>query len=605
MSYLNKAGLCGNPTEMTKSTNTKNNNEYKGEYNIMADFILRTYNDSLRYPIPEYVIDRILARQRTAYTLSGSTEAPIWKYFESKWIDCETPASLEAFLQPVRTKIRTKYWGPQGRPLAKDAQEMIAPYLEHHEIADIRQFITPCSEVLLRAFFAPLREYLQKQLKEFGTLSNDPRYVYNKMLRKPKSNSGYRWFSTTDSRDPRYIIESLRMVSSWEKPDPMIHWYRDMRQKYRSIFGGSLQHLAMYETHLRKILTVGLKHVNNVYYHSEFDEAIEISKFIMTADYKRLPRRAICCDYESMDTCCSRKLCMDVFTLVLDLCDIPQEKQTDAIAALEFFFRSPVLGIDGRLYMDIQAVLSGIGPTNGIENLINATVQLISLARAVADDPNKIPLFTLRVMGDDSALLIACDDIDTVTVRFLSEFEVVTSALGLRIQREKQDVSDDVYCFCRRYYPLHMNMRGFKIVPTVMTLPGKTKSREVHVPWPIYPFDYAMNSIRYPEDMPKWDAPSVLPDVACSELTRFFALIDNAWGDPKTVPILNNFMMKNNLYSKVPEIVYQVKHGNETRPIDWRVKVYGADGWTPDTSPSLRYIESIYNKRFSQSNTET
>jgi hypothetical protein len=366
--------------------------------------------------------------------------------------------------------------------------------------------------------------------------------------------------------------------------------------------------MAVYEFVLAPILTDALKTQTSVFYHSEVEEAKIIgdyvSRYASPKKYTILSEEG---DMEAMDTGVSEELSLDVLLDVVHRLPDSAFSRSDVSErdyllyirrAIKFFFHSPVIDLSGAVVWGLWNLLSGLGITNGIENLINARQQLAVVAGVEREVQVRIPHarvidFLLRVMGDDSALLMTIVSNDGSNVRSLTEsekacvheifvdcFERVTIINGLRINRLKQRSSEDTVFFCKRLFALR-STRGFKQVTV--------KGERLPVFLPVYCIEFVLNSIARPESDLPYDPITIEFDggkTSVTELVRTCERLDNAKGDPlwsTTVTMLAELFR----FTNVEELVSALEK-NHYVPSSWRKKVYGEKEWELASSPSLR-----------------
>lgn len=584
--------------------------------------LLSTFNSTHAYPVSGDEMNRIIARQQTAYSKADQKPSALqWvlphdpEALQTLYDEVRMDPQLREYLKKYSEKIVNKWWGPQGRALVKPFDELIAPYKEQR-VVDIDDLLQ--DDEIVREYAAEviqMIDFLKQMLKEKGTLIASPREAYSVQLKQPKSSSGYRGFTTSESRSPALMASASKSAAymandqRWSK-DPFIVWYRDMRQKYRLIFATSLSHMIIYRRFLANILTVGVGKVDSIFYHSSKVESYQVQGFFHENSRRHTSQpvdqatAVICADYEQMDTGCSLELCTKILGLTLDLVEVSPTEKAEILAALSIFFTSPLIDFEGQVHFGPWNLLSGMGPTNGMECLINKFLQVatrVLVKRRLLEGKPVSLRSSLRVMGDDSALLLALRakrkhniDVQELLTSFVSEFidefERVSKRAGLRVQKEKQEyvIGDGFYTYCREVYPANSisSRMGF------CGYPGGVKD----LPVPIYPLEYAINNTINPESYPRFDFTSgLLPTASAAEVAAMCSRLDKCFGDPRYTRYMATVCESLRKYRKERALPKSLTYSFvwdamfSTAPIaEWRTKLYGAERWQPEYSPTLQ-----------------
>lgn len=550
---------------------------------------LSEFNEFLHpEPYPESVIQSIVSRQRAYRTAGRGSVSPLMP--DGTWDDVnkrtlhlsDVPQSAQ--LAELREKAKSKWWGPQGLSFEGEPRALIEPYfitrrasLKTHKLHEL---ITPTARLLINRWLSSVTV-----TPSIVWGSTQPRNVYARLRRNVKSNTGFHYFTTSDSRGHCTLAEAMKRAEHYDvlRIDPIVAWYRSMRNDFRGIFGSSLTHsAAYYRSGLGYILHDALYGLPGVAYCPFQDIALAVTEFSRAHSHNVT---SVEFDWTKVDQHIGEDLALEVTSDVLHVWGLDEADPALVrciLQCLSAHFHLPILDLDGNVLIeDSLALLSGINPTNGLENYINMYTILTAVGRLVDLGGYKLPHFMPWVMGDDSACLVAnsADHDEAFMLALVESFMEVSRSLGLEINIIKQRVSTDTMCFCKRYYPLRP-CRGWKME----VVRGRSNT-----PVSAYPCELAWNSILHPEDGVDTRGPAYeckYGEIHGAEIQRILQILDNAYGDARWRSCAAK-LAELGLTSSVVRSALSVEYAQRA---NWRVRVYGAERWSALTSPTAGYL---------------
>lgn len=542
---------------------------------------IERYNDCLLSPESDSTLNHIVARQLSAKHATPAEQSPL--VTDSVFQICSTRVSSNDERMLVVDKIKDKWWGRQGR--TPDVNRLTA-ILHSYINPDIKVKADVLRELALRPNVKP---YIMALLAPWVTAVTSSRVVKPDsrclVYIKPKeeTNSGFFRFTSEGVREFSFLqdaLESARLYARDIPRYPMIAWYRDMRQKLRVIFGDALPELIRYEKYLSTILRDAMYYVPSVEYHDRFRTAKQIEMFHRyNTKYVVMSCEG---DYESMDTTITWALARTVFSTLVEIFPILENRLARSMHELHAYFRRPIVDFKGDVVVpDETALLSGISPTNGLENIINLFIQGIVIA-LIAENI-EVHDFLLKVMGDDSAALLAVrsSDVDKLRDLFPQVFAEVSALAGLRVNLPKQRVSAESVFFTKHFYPL-ASRKGYRLFDDA---DGKA------FPYPLYLAEFTANSLRNPERGPLYykgdDTLSPEDALLIGECQRIASVMDNSYGDKGLWGSLATHVVQ---HIGKDTLAACLAYPTKLRST-WREKVYGQNGkWSKSSSPFYRFI---------------
>lgn len=562
------------------------------------------YNESMLTPNSGELMRKVLAGQQL--NLQNSAEPSPW---------LQALGGVDSLMQWTRDQlllypelhqvfagyleeIRTRKVGPQGQAISIETAMAILAQYDHpsHAKCTLNDYIFGVDG----AYYTLMRMF---RALPWEGITPDEQVVFGQVLAKDPSNTGWRGYTTAQSRDPDFLrIFRLNGACHYPGQVPMVMGARHALNKYRGIYGGAPEHLWEYTKYLDGVLTKSLKGSPVVSYHSELDTAAQVETFTRVNAGKAF--YGVGCDYKAMDVWHSYELARDSVSFYAQhVLGASEDELIDIVKALHTFFVLPVLALDGHVYKPSNgywSTLSGIGPTNGSECCTNTIIQCVAYTMA----KNKLgyaPDWLLKVMGDDSASFFAGETPGNVmhfAEVYVDCFMEVSENVGLCVNREKQEMSADGLWFCKRYFPLRPIM-GLKRVDVTTTHDGVRHWLETRgvcsqsqqggvksggcttrqVVYPFYPVERVINSLIYPE-RPVIGRRYAFPrlQLSAEELRSAFGVLANGWGDKRTKPLAVRMAQMIPKGVLGDDIIRQASGMlNDRRFNTWRAKVYGAD----------------------------